>query len=482
MHIKFFTALLLFLFTTQVQATACHQSESLQQQVQAQQPRQALQALEKCLQTAEVITPEDNALFNQLFKALLTQYDVPFDQSYQNLQTAFAVRPLNQLLIQWQKDISSTLFKSKKAEEESFYFYYDTGRFQSEARGIALTDHALIWENFLDSPQRLAFDHIEDIRLQHSNGISLTSWQLQFNEQHELRLSQLTDEQIIPFVSALIYFINFNKTSSDEFIDLHIPLREKSLLAGGMTTCHTELQFDAQQAGVILENLNTCLANLQEFEVSVEDQNLLTKLIESILQQPQVELEEGYRRFKAILNTYGFSDLAFQFQFSATDIQPFSEQMSKVEKLYFYHDTGRFFSDSRGVALTDHAVIWKNIWGEPQRINFPQIGSVKLLFERGLSFSGWKLRLNQHENYDIRLSQLSASNVKLFSQAIVYFINISRQYLTARAPIILHISPETQLYLTTSFYERHAEEIQAMAVVAVKVAIQVLLEVGLAAL
>jgi cobalamin biosynthesis protein CobT len=130
---------------------------------------------------------------------------------------------------------------------------------------------------------------------------------------------------------------------------------------------------------------------------------------------------------------------------------------------YFYFDTCKATSGSRGIALTDQAIVWKNMlgssisWnnltGSASRVAFDEISKISLIHELGLSsITGWKLRLNDNGDHDIVLAQLTEENVEMFAKAIVYFINIA-----AKASLILDIPQETQEILTKTFLERHPE-------------------------
>ena len=293
----------------------------------------------------------------------------------------------------------------------------------------------------------------------------MTGWQLRFNKDknNEIRLSGIPDKAIIPFVSALIYFINFHTL---EQIALEVPEREVAILAGWVTLCHDK-QIYHDNPLKALQLLDACFSVYgTEFQLSQADDLLLNKLLTLIFEKQNINFAEGYNTFKILLSTHFFKDIKFKFghlEQEANDNLPpwwctskkahFVKYASTDFKCvlpksndYFYFDMGRVISGARGLLLTNKAIVWKNVLGDSiswenltglgKQLFFEDISSISLIHEMDLSsLAHWKLRLN--EEYDIVLSQLSAHNVKLFASAVVYFINMaSGAHLSLQVPDI----------------------------------------------
>lgn len=417
---------------------------------------------------------------------------------------------------------NDNLFSEVREADEKYYFYYDTGRLFSHSRGIVLTDRSLIWKNLTGKPQRLAFDNINSMTLVYDRGfslntdLSLTGWKLRinstdkrcanrnankefpaswqklsppdsvssfpshqrhgemvfklsgcFDEKNEIRLSSVPDEAIIPLVSAITYFINSNKTSFDQkkMVQFYVLEREIGILAGWVTQCSKE--YVNQDSPIKeLQLLDACFSPFLSyddgFKLSQQDSELLNHLTAQIFEKDNISFNEGYNRFKVVLSTHFFSDLDFKFKdnFDAeTEVELFEGVRDIAESYYFYFDTGRVMSGSRGLALTKKAIIWQNFWsdltGSAKRVTFDNISSVTLVHEIDLqSIGGWRLILNKDENEDedneIALSQVPAENVELFASALVYFINRA-----SGANLRLQVPEETRAVLDKTFKEMH---------------------------
>lgn len=253
----------LLVFSQSVAALTCGESSYLQSLISKQQYTQAIQVLDECLAISGQVVEQDNQLFNQLLEKILHQYDISNEQVYRNFHAVFQVQPLNSLQIRWAKDLENDYpFADMKLDSEKYYFYYDTGRLQAQRRGLVLTDRAIIWKNMLGNAQRVEFKQIQQLELLHEYGLSLTAWKLRVNQNKDIRLSQLTDNTLIPFLSAIFYFI---QSHSKQDIQLIISLREKMLLSSGVTLCNEVLQ----QAD--LKKFNRCLSRYDEFELSEID-------------------------------------------------------------------------------------------------------------------------------------------------------------------------------------------------------------------
>jgi len=339
-------------------------------------------------------------------------------------------------------------------------------------------------KNITGDPHRVAFNEIKSIKLVYKRGLSLTGWQLFVNndKNNNVRLSKMPDDTIIPFVSAMIYFINFNKTSSDK-VQFILDERELAILAGWVTLC-SEKHVEQGNPIKELQLLDACVSSYgKTFSLSQTDNELLKKLTTQIFKKSESESEseseqfskkseqfskksdislaERYNNFKVVLSTHFFSELKFKFKNNLGEDNLFKAAHQPEESDYFYFDTGKMVSASRGLVLTDKAIIWKNLlgssirWnkltGSASRLAFDKISNVTLVHEISIkSVMGWKLRLNNNKDYEIVLSKLSDENVELFASAFVYFINIA-----SNANLTLEIPAATQDVLTKSFLERH---------------------------
>jgi hypothetical protein len=136
-----------------------------------------------------------------------------------------------------------------------------------------------------------------------------------------------------------------------------------------------------------------------------------------------------YNNFKAILSLRYFENLDFYFLTTAWDINLekayFNEYLYPEETAYFYYDTGRVTSNKHGILLSEEAIYWKdNIISDAKRLLFDDIKICQLIYEKGLSFTGWKLRFfDDNAEHDIRLSKISDDSLLIFVGAILSFIN-----------------------------------------------------------
>jgi len=210
------------------------------------------------------------------------------------------------------------------------------------------------------------------------------------NNKAALRLSKVPDNAIIPFVSAMIYFINLNKTVPDK-VQFLIPEIEMAILAGWKTLCSYK---ELEQGSPIkeLQLLDACFSYYgKKFKLSHNDSKLLKKLTNSIFEKSELPFDTGYNHFKVVLSTHFFQKLDFQFQNhlnTQTIAKLFKAVRLPAENYYFYFDTGIVISESRGIALTDKAIIWKNLLGtsisgknltgSASRLAFDKISSVTL--------------------------------------------------------------------------------------------------------
>jgi len=180
-----------------------------------------------------------------------------------------------------------------------------------------------------------------------------------------------------------------------------------------------------------LQEMDKCLAAASK-QASAEDQALFNDLMKQVLTADEsTSSEEIYRNVQSVLKIHSLKGLKFEFaqhfkMHPTDDAKLFSKVRPVEEKYHFYYDTGRVFSHSRGFALTEQSLIWKNITGEPKRLAFDNIKSITLLYKRGLSLTGWKLRLNNLQNNDIRLSGVPDEAIIPLVSAMIHFINFNK--------------------------------------------------------
>jgi hypothetical protein len=215
--------------------TNCYEADALKTFTEQGEYIKALDEMDNCLALAVDKQPSKNdlTLFVDLIKEVLTTDDsISLTQAYQNFQSVLGIHLLNKTEFKFaqyfekQTPAYRQLFSEVRQNGETYYFYYDTGRFVSNSRGIALTNQALIWKNLLGNPHRMAFNDIQTLTLVYdrayflNKNFSLTGWKLRINhnKNNEIRLSRLPVEALMPFLAAMTYFINFNQTTTDKGI------------------------------------------------------------------------------------------------------------------------------------------------------------------------------------------------------------------------------------------------------------------------
>ncbi len=450
-------------------ASTCSNSETLKTFIERGDYRWALSELDNCLTTVEKPSTEDLQLFDELMKKILsTDKKISFEEAYRNFQSALKINLLNGLKFEFAHYFETNedkLFSELRQANEKYYFYYDTGRFFSNSRGIALTNKAVIWKNLSSQPVRLAFDEINSVTLIYKRGFSLTGWTLRFNNDENLafRLSGIDEDGLIPFIRAIVYFVNFNRTLPNK-LALEIPEKEIAILAGWLTQC-SQKYVDLDNPIKEFQLLDACFSFYgKKFKLSPADKQLLDKILTALFERNHISFAKGYNNFRVLLSSHFFSDLGFKFKNNIdakTEAALFKDVHNPTEKYYFYFDMGTISRGSRGLALTDNSIIWKNLignsyslknlLGNATQLPFDKITEISLLHEIGLnSITGWKLRLNGNSDYEIALSGVSEDNVELFASALVYFINMA-----SGSNLTLKIPQETQDYLTKTFLERH---------------------------
>lgn len=446
-------------------ASTCSDSEALKTLRNKGEYRSALQEMDTCLANTKQASTDAQALFNDLIKQVLTVDETTSsDDIYRNVQSVLKIHLFQALKFEF-----ADYFEKNPTEHaqlishmllprgEEYRFYYDTGRMFSHSRGIALTDKSLVWKNFTEESNSLAFDDIKSMTLIYEPGLSLTGWKLRVNNDNEIRLSGISDDALILFMKAMIYFINYNKSSDIPemvMVSLEVPEKEVAILAGWLTLCSDKLM---EQGSPIkeLQLLDVCFSGYGDgFKLSEPDHALLNRLTTAIFEKHNIPFAEGYNNFKVVLSTHFFKGLKFDFK-KNFEVPEFDADY------YFYFDKSTLISGSIGLKLTDQSIIWKNLLGHSiswrnltglsTRLSFDKISSVTLVHEIGLdAITGWKLRFNEDDKYEFVLSGLCQDNVELFASAIVYFINIA-----SGSDLTLQVPEETREVLTKSFLERH---------------------------
>lgn len=199
---------------------------------------------------------------------------------------------------------------------------------------------------------------------------------------------------------------------------------------------------------------------------SKEDDAQLKTAIEKVLGDYDGDYAKLYDNFKLILSLHFFDGLDFKLltmDFDLdTEVSAFSELRVPEETAYFYYDTGRIISGSRGILITDENLFFKNFMGDSARIALNDISTVALTYEKGISLTGWKLRINDDENLDVRLSRIDDEAIIPFMASIIYLINLNNDL----NEISLYIPESEQQIIDGSIWERHKGVIVTAAVVA----------------
>lgn len=187
-----------------------------------------------------------------------------------------------------------------------------------------------------------------------------------------------------------------------------------------------------------LQDLDKCLSEIQQS--SAEDMKSFDDLVKQIFSQYKLTIEESYSNFQSVLSTHALKGLEYKLanHFEShpdEDKKLFDKIRNPEEKIYFFHDASRTPLDPRGFALTNKTLLWNNLAEEPQAIAFNDIQHVKLIYERGMSLTGWELQINDQK---IRLSQVPDNTIIPMVSAMLYFINANKdnqdQLLTLEVP------------------------------------------------
>ncbi len=187
-----------------------------------------------------------------------------------------------------------------------------------------------------------------------------------------------------------------------------------------------------------LQDLDKCISGIPQS--SAEDMKSFDDLVKQIFSQYKLTIEESYSNFQSVLSTHALKGLEYKlanhFESHADeDKKLFDKVRNPEEKIYFFHDASRTPLDPRGFALTNKTLLWNNLAEEPQAIAFNDIQHVKLIYERGMSLTGWELQINDKK---IRLSQVPDNTIIPMVSAMLYFINANKdnqdQSLTLEVP------------------------------------------------
>ncbi len=150
------------------------------------------------------------------------------------------------------------------------------------------------------------------------------------------------------------------------------------------------------------------------------ESQLFNQLRNTLLNQYDIADKQIYQNFQTLFQVHPLKNTTVDWAKDLNYYYPFAALKSEDEQYYFYYDTGRLQRHTRGIALTKQAIIWKNLLGAAQRIEFSDIKKLELIYEYGLSLTAWKLRINQ--TADIRLSKLPDNMLLAFLSAMKYFI------------------------------------------------------------
>ncbi len=188
-----------------------------------------------------------------------------------------------------------------------------------------------------------------------------------------------------------------------------------------------------------LQDLDKCLGAYEK--ASSEDTTAFDGLLKKLLTQYDLGFDDVYRNFQSVLAGHQLKGLEFElanyFEGQPDDDKKlFASVRKPEEKFYFYYDTGRLLPHSRGVAITNKSLLWKNFTGDPEAIAFNDIQTIQLIYELGMSLTGWKLQVNG--NKDIRLSQVSDTAVISMVSAMIYFINANKDQ--KDQPVVLSVA------------------------------------------
>ncbi len=200
------------------------------------------------------------------------------------------------------------------------------------------------------------------------------------------------------------------------------------------------------------------------------DEKSFSESIEKLVTNYDYEFVDLYENFKLVLSLRYFENLDFYFLTKDLDIdekfEVFEDLRQPEETAYFYYDTSRLVSGSRGILLTDENLYYENLAGGTHKVSLEEIETITLNYGKGLSLTGWKLRINDDEELEVRLSRINDDSLIPFVSALLFFVNLNNNL----NQVSLYIPEKEQEILKGSIWERHGGVIVGAAVVVAVVA------------
>lgn len=219
----------------------------------------------------------DKDVFHNAIELLLNQKGQLFIQFYNNFKFVLSTYLFDDLNFHFSDEFKKNPLNKpellRKLDPSSYaYLYYDTSLFEDKSRGIALTDSSLIWENLVGEPQKVLLKDVENLQLKYKKGLSFTGWQLLVNNNQELsmRLSGLSDDSILTFLSLITKFIK-NKNEKNSQVALVIPQREKDILNGAIWERHKDVIFGTVAVATVIVTTAAILSGNNDSSSSFQD-------------------------------------------------------------------------------------------------------------------------------------------------------------------------------------------------------------------
>jgi hypothetical protein len=185
----------------------------------------------------EKFAEKDSKNYKNITKKLFTNYDRSFIAAYNTFKKVLSSSLFENCKFLyldklWKKNHDDKFFSDVIKPYETKYFYYDNSKVYTGSNGILLTDEAITWKNIYGTPKRIIYEDIKTIKLVYEENISFVSWKININNNSDLNvnLSGIKDESILPLLSSIVYFINYNRSQLFENIALIIPKKEKNQL------------------------------------------------------------------------------------------------------------------------------------------------------------------------------------------------------------------------------------------------------------
>jgi tetratricopeptide (TPR) repeat protein len=98
-------------------------------------------------------------------------------------------------------------------------------------------------------------------------------------------------------------------------------------------------------------------------------------------------------------------------------------ELDDDEVITAFFDSARLRSGTRGIVLTENKLIWKHIMPSPSYVSINEVESFTVDKDYGLSFSTWKLVVNNNDDLSIRLSGIDKTYIPTFIAGIITFIS-----------------------------------------------------------